>query len=803
MKKQFIYLLINLVSFITFAQNKGTLEGYVTSSENEKIGFASVWVEDLQQGVISDENGYFIIEDIEKGIYTLKIGATGYRIHSQKVEIKENEITTANTKLEEDVLMIDAVVITATRNLIKKQEAPAIVNVVTSQTFENTQSVSLAEGIIYQPGIRLENNCQNCGFSSVRMNGLDGPYSQILIDSRAVFSALNGVYGLDQIPASMIDRVEVVKGGGSALFGANAIAGTINIITKDPTESTYQINTNHALINGETTDNAISFNASVVDDSSKTGLSFFGIFRDRNPYDHNGDGFSEITLMENNSIGLKGFYKITPRKRLELEFHTIKEFRRGGNLFDQPAHLTDVTEQLDHQTVGGQLGYEYSSKNERNHLNTYLSFQTTKRLSYYGGGGNIDLSTAQNLEDSLALYQEQELAAKYYGNTDDLSLVGGTQYTLDLDTILQGKATLTSGIEWQYNGVIDRLSGYNRTIDQEVNNIGAYVQLELRPLKRTTLLLGLRSDNTIIDGKYDFGVGETQNTDINVNALNPRINLKYDLSDHLALRLSYATGFRAPQAFDEDLHIATVGGEAQFIRLAEDLKKETSNSYNASLVYTKDWNKWQSIFTLDGFYTVLKNQFVNELLPSSDVEYFSLVEKRNGGGATVRGFNLEAMLAPSKKLQIQAAITLQEAIYNEDETIWESENGDTIVSTNQILRSPNLYGYMTFTWNPNDHFTTTLSSVYTGGMIAPHIVNVDNEFTVLENTRDFVEFNLKVGYTFKLKSKHKIQVNAGIQNILSAYQDDFDLGTDRDAAYIYGPTRPRTFFFGVKIGNGF
>lgn len=805
MKKHLTYFIFLLISLCSFAHEKGILDGYITYGE-EGIPFASVVIDELKQGILTDEKGYFFIEEIPSGSYTLKIAATGFRLYEQKIEIRDDEVTNVNVQLIEDVLMLDAVVITATRNLVTKQEAPAIVNVVTAKTFENTQSVSLAEGIIYQPGIRLENNCQNCGFSSIRMNGLDGPYSQILIDSRAIFSALNGIYGLDQIPASMIDRVEVMKGGGSALFGANAIAGTINIITKDPKKSMYQINTNHALIGGRIGDNIISANASIVSKDLQSGLNFFGIFRDRNPYDHNSDGFSEITLLENNSFGLKGYYKVNERKRFELELHTIKEFRRGGNLFKNPAHLTDVTEQLDHQTVGGQVSYEINSKNDKRHFESYFSLQTTKRLSYYGGGGNVDFTQAENQADSSLLLTEQSLAAKYYGNTDDLSLVGGIQYSYDIDSLFKRKANFVSGVEWQYNNVVDRLPGYNREIDQKVSNIGVYAQFQCMPFPKTTLLAGLRSDNTLINGTYNFGIGAVQNTDLTVNAINPRVNLKYDITKKLALRLSYATGFRAPQAFDEDLHIATIGGEAQFIRLSEDLKKEISNSFNASLVYTKTFKKTQTIWTLDGFYTILNNQFVNEVLPTSNAEHFSLVEKRNGDGATVRGVNLEAMIAPSSKLQIQTAVTLQQALYHEEETIWSPENTanqDSVVSTNQMLRSPNVYGYLTITYSPIDNFTTTLSSVYTGSMLTPHIINVDNEFTVLKETRDFAELNLKLGYTFNIKGENKIQISGGIQNIFNAYQNDFDMGADRDAGYVYGPSRPRTFFIGLKIGNGF
>ena len=110
----------------------------------------------------------------------------------------------------------------------------------------------------------MENNCQNCGFPQVRINGLEGPYSQLLINSRPVMSALSGVYGLEQIPVSMIERVEVVRGGGSALFGANAVGGTINIITKDPINNSFQVNSTMSNLGGKTWEQYFGANASLV-----------------------------------------------------------------------------------------------------------------------------------------------------------------------------------------------------------------------------------------------------------------------------------------------------------------------------------------------------------------------------------------------------------------------------------------------------------------------------------------------------------------------------------------------------------
>ena len=153
----------------------------------------------------------------------------------------------------------------------------------------------------------MENDCQNCGFTQARINGLDGHYSQVLIDSRPVFSALAGVYGLEQIPSSMIDRVEVVRGGGSALFGASAIGGTINIITKEAMSSSAGISHDLTSIGvSGALDNNTSLNASMVTDDGRGGLFVFGQKRLRDGYDADGDGFTDIPMINSITVGTRG-----------------------------------------------------------------------------------------------------------------------------------------------------------------------------------------------------------------------------------------------------------------------------------------------------------------------------------------------------------------------------------------------------------------------------------------------------------------------------------------------------------------
>ena len=173
--------------------------------------------------------------------------------------------------------------------------------------------------------MRVETNCGNCGTTQLRINGLEGQYSQVLLDSRPIFSSLASVYGLEQLPVAMIERVEVIRGGGSALFGANAIGGVVNIITKEPLRNSVTLSNTTNIFEGGTADFNTSLNGSFVSDDYKMGVYLFGMIKDRDSYDRNGDGFSDIPKLNSETAGFRAYYKTSPYTRLTAEYHHIHE----------------------------------------------------------------------------------------------------------------------------------------------------------------------------------------------------------------------------------------------------------------------------------------------------------------------------------------------------------------------------------------------------------------------------------------------------------------------------------------------
>lgn len=658
-----------------------------------------------------------------------------------------------------DVFMLDQVVITSSKSEVKRRESPSLVNVMTGKLLTTVGACSLADGLSFQPGVRVENDCQNCGFTQVRINGLDGHYSQILMNSRPVFSALAGVYGLEQIPANMIERIEVMRGGGSALFGSSAIGGTINIITRDPRENTAKVS--HTLSSIGFTgslDNNTTMNASVVTDNDKAGIFIYGQSRNRDGYDHNGDGFTEIAELKSQTLGARSFIRTSTDSKLSFEYHTTHEYRRGGDKLDQPAHQAMIAEQVEHNIHGGEVTYDLWARDRRDHVSIFSALQSTRRKSYYGS----------------------DMDPNAYGRTSDIVVTAGSQWTHPFSKLLFMPSELVAGLEYSYNRLHDVTIGYDHDILQNVNIYSAYLQNEWRD-ERWGFLIGARLD------KHSL---------IHNPIVSPRLNVRFNPSRNMNFRVSYSTGFRSPQAYDEDFHIAIVGGERVVTVLAPNLKQESSQSVSASGDFYFTFGNVQTNFLVEGFFTDLSDVFALRQLDDLDSNGNAVLERYNGSGATVLGLNLEAKAFFSSHFDIQGGVTLQRSRYKKPE-VW-SDNPN-VPAEKRLFRTPDIYGYFTVNWEIIPRLKAILNGTATGPMTVQHLVGSGTDIDLAVRTQSFFDASLKFAYCFKIFKKIDIDVTAGITNIFNSYQRDFDLGAQRDSGYIYGPSIPRSFTCGLSL----
>jgi len=742
--------------------------GDVRSALNgEHIPFANVFIEGTTTGTTTDETGHYMLIDLPEGKHILVAQSVGYMTARDTVTVVHGHTRELNFLLKEEMINLNAVVVTGTKTFKRQTESAVIVNVMEGKSLNMIQACNIAEGLRFQPGLRVETDCQTCNYTQLRMNGLGGGYSQILINGRPVFSPLTGLYGMEQIPANMIERIEVVRGGGSALYGSSAIGGTVNIITRIPQQESFDFSTDYMHINAKANDLIINGNATVLNKKRNAGTSVFVNRRSREAYDHNGDGFSELPRLNNNSFGANLFFRPDQNQKLEVNLASLNEFRYGGEMTGKAAHLALQSEERTHRVLMGGLDYQINFNGDKSSFIVYAAGQYTGRSHYTGIFPDSAGSIAQHL------------ANPPYGNTENYTWQAGTQINQRFDKILGTSGVITAGMEYILDDVLDSIPAYRYVTDQRTGNVGVFLQSDWELTKNLNLLAGLRID------KHNF---------VDHMIASPRLSLLYKIGTTTQARVTWGTGFRAPQAFDTDLHIAFAGGGVSRVTLAPGLSEERSHSLSGSLNYDKAAEKFIAGFTIEGFYTRLDQAFV--LTPEGTDEYGTLYMKRNGQGAEVAGSTIEIRANYNRKVQLEAGFTWQRSLF--DKPV-ENIVGEEPVR--EFLRTPDTYGFATLLLTPGKWLNASVSAVYTGPMRLAHFAGAPEQaFDAYRIVPAFTELNLKVAYAFMLKALDTaLEISAGVKNLTQSYQDDFDTGKNRDSGYVYGPAAPRTVFAGIRF----
>ena len=734
------------------------LTGHVLDEKTgEHMPFVTVQVKGTNIGTVTDESGHYWLKNMPIGRQIIVFSYMGYETVELPIVLEENKTLELKAVLHEQSQMLENVVVTANRYATKRQEAATIVNVLSPKLFETTAVSCVADALSFQPGLRVDNTCSNCGKTDLRINGLQGQYTQILMDSRPVFSSMASVYGLEQVPAAMIDRIEVMRGGGSAVYGANAIGGVVNIITKEPVRNFVNISNISNINEHAGYDINTDLNASVMSENRKIGAYLFASHRTRSPYDRDLDGFSEVPQLRATTAGTRLFFKTSAYSKITAEYHHTTDYRRGGNKTDEEPHNADIAEQLRHNIDAGSLAFDWFSEDNRHFVSAYSAIQHIGRESYFG--------TAQDLNA--------------YGRSKDLTSNTGLQYRFSYPCGAMN-GDLTVGAEYNYNGLHDRMLGYNRDINQRVHVVGAYAQNEWKN-EVWSILLGARAE------KHSM---------LRNIVVNPRATVRYTPVDGLVFRAGYSSGYRAPQAYDEDLHVAAVGGAVSLITLDPNLKPE----YSHSATLSADWYRrlgdgWEVNLTAEGFYTYLQDVFFLRE-DGFDAAGNMLITRTNAPGAWVGGLNIEGKLAlqlSTFNFQLSAGYTYQQSRYTVAQQ-WSQ----TVAAQKRMLRTPDNYGYFLLDISPLRDFTISLNGKATGSMLVPHFAGYVPE-DVETKTPSFWDLGIRLAYDIHLYKHYCLEVSCGVKNILDQYQRDLDKGPNRDASYIYGLTTPRTYFAGLSL----
>jgi len=640
----------------------------------------------------------------------------------------------------------EELVVTGTRTVKRLVETPVHVQLITRDTVEASASRTLADAIELTPGVRIENNCQNCNFSQVRMLGLEGPYSQILIDGQPTVSSLALVYGVEQFPASALENIEVVKGGGAAIYGAGAVGGVINLIPHSPLDTHLTLETRVTETGGEP-----GYSFSAIGDWSpqggRTGFSVFAQIDEVDPSDLDGDGFTEVTSRELTSFGLRGeHYLLDDHARLSGELNRIDATRRGGELgrFDLRPDQTALTEEILTERLGLSLGFLHTVSS-RFDYRLAASYADTSRGSYYGAGFDPNA----------------------YGTTDNPLWIVDAQVNL-----YHSRGTYSFGVNYGRDEIDDRQPGYHRMLQETNTNLGVYLQDDRNFGEKFTLIYGVRADD---------------HSALPAPVVLPRLALMVAPRDDMTVRLSFARGFRAPVTFDEDLHIELAGGAGRVIRRAEGLVEERSNAYLASLEWRPTFGrKGSAALEVAAFRTDLDDLFdvVEADDPATEQREFLRI---NTEGARVEGVELTAAMRWGSRVTLQAGFVVQSSRFD----VAEPDFGSL-----EFFRSPDRYGTFSLQARLPAKLDLFLGGRYTGSMVAPHYAGFIDEDR-LDTTPAFLELDLNLSRDFEIAGR-TLTLTLGAKNLTDEYQEDLDQGPDRDSYYVYGPRLPRSYQAGVR-----
>ncbi|MBN1480709.1 TonB-dependent receptor [candidate division KSB1 bacterium] len=728
--------------------NCGIIFGKVTAdSTHEELPGVNMTIHGTNLGAATGPDGNYMIRGVPVGSYMLRATMMGYEISEQPIVVRAGAEISADFCLTESVIEMNEIVVTGTGMPTLYQDSPVKTAVVRRDMIEKQKANNLAEAIDFQTGVRVESNCQNCNFAQVRLLGLEGHHSQILIDSNPVISSLAGVYGLEQLPSEMIERVEIVKGGGSSLYGGQALAGVVNLITRRPSHNDFSLDYSNGSI-ADTYDHRIGGTISRVNNAGTSKGILFGNIRHRDPYDHNGDGFSEIGQIKQEAAGANWYFIHTDRGELSVQLLYIHEDRRGGNKFDLAPHQADIAEWTETHRYGGSMAWNQRITPLLD-FKAFASFALTNRNSYYGA-------------------EKDENA---YGKTENPLSVSGIRMNY-----LAGRHSIITGVEFKQDGINDEAIAYDRIINETYNNLGLILQdtYTIDKNETTELVYGARID---------------KHSAINSMIVSPRVAMKSELSRSVVFRGGYSSGFKAPQVFDEDLHITQVAGKGHIIRNSKDLQEEHGHTFYGGLEYQGIIDIAGLKIGVNGFYTKIKDTFLLTEMddPATDETEFYRI---NGSGMQVQGVEAELGLRFGNA-ELLTGITIQSSLLDEPEPDFGSK---------KIFRTPDAYGSLRLSWDVTERLNLMFTTKYTGSMVVPHYAGYIQEDR-LEQTKEFLTFDVIASYKIPLSRNFFGTLAAGVYNITDDYQNDFDLGINRDAGYVYGPLVPRRMLLGFSIGH--
>lgn len=712
----------------------------------------------------------------------------------KKVSINEEQIKIPAEKSEkqgEKKIEAGKIVVTGTKTRRDIKDVPVRTTIISREKIKKKGAANLYDVLEGESGIRVEQQCSACNFTMVRINGAGSQHTMLLIDGLPVYTGLAGVYGLQQIQSGNIEQVEIVRGGGSALYGSDAIAGVINVITREPEykpefESTFSYG------------------------SDETGLfSAMGSYRQGNTgalvsvqktfsgaIDQNGDGDTD-EVETDNSAGMMKLFFYDPLKLFDLFTVTgkyLNEFRRGGTLkdnkWDNP--FEEGTEHI--RTKRYEIGAGFKKMfGPVSRVVVNVNYSRHKRDA-------TNDAAQEEVFGVTAITNASQLPAPFIA--DEKISVVDANYLLPIKA--GGKHEILTGITYRKSMFEQKIgqnaSGTRTTTPKEADDTGVYLQDEYIPFKKLTVLAGLRWDSHKSEETY---LNTIKNC-FEEQAVSPRGAVKYDVIKEVSIRANAGTGFRVPYHFAEDLHLCS---GAPRVAKPAGLKAETSVTYGGSV----DINKKISFgtFTASVGYTKINIKNTVTFEPA-EPKYVALgydQQWENTGESFSDTINISTGVPVIVKwFNVDVSYTYIRSEYKQnrfeefDRDTWDDpENPDEAEAKARWLkyrnrgkavpRSPKHSGNIGLDIIPGT-WVFNITGRWTGKMYIDH--NQDDSFiNEVKETSPFWVTDVRIAKTFG-----HLTLFAGAKNVFDYFQKDRRID---DAAFIYASLVGRKLYGGANV----
>ena len=744
-----------LFNVAVFGQ-EGVIVGGITDGTSV-IPFANVVLKGTTYGVSANENGEFTLESIPFGTYQLQVSSIGFVAFSQKINLNSDKLELGNLEMAPSVLGLDEVVVTGTMKETFVSASPIKIDVVTSKFLEQTTTpTNLVEAINLVNGVEEVVGCGVCFTNSISINGLPGPYTAILVDGSPLYGNLASVYGLNSIPASMIERMEVIKGPNSTLYGSEAVAGVINIITKHPKDQPLVdvnvMGTTHGEVFGDIAiSNQIGKKLHV---SNGVSVAYINIFND-----DNNDLFGDFVSMDRVSVFSKWQLERKENRRFSLMAKYYYEDRRNG--------VEDFLENRAYRSIRGNDSI-YGESIYTHRAEVFGTYDLPISEKFW-----IDYSFSYHDQNSV-YGSDFYIAQQYIGFANFI-----WNRKIRNHDLLVG---LTGRYQWyDDNSVATSDSTLGFTKAQIIP--GLFVQNDWEAVKeKLSLLGGVRLDYYQAHGPI----------------VSPRLSLKYNPGKWTTIRGNFGTGFKIVNLFTED-H-AFISGQREVV-IVDELKPEQSFNGSVNFNHIFTLGNSQGSIDVDGFYT----HFTNKIIPDYAQEG-QIIYENTGGFASTWGVSASVNHEFKFPLRSKVGITFQRATETEPDELG-------VMQTTPILFASEWSGTFSFVYTLRKlKVDFAYSANITGSMQLPEIYDLDASGEPLSTPRPmrskpFYLDNLQIT---KNIAKINLKVYVGLENIMGYRQPisplsgtndpDYAVGFSPqfDTSYAYAPLHGREVYAGVR-----